>query len=152
MEVYNYNPHTLEYTGHCPADVSPLEFGVYLIPAYATTEPVPNITKDNCGYFFKNGKWILEDTTPSVYIPTDEEFTNYVRSVRNQLLTEVDKVFIRHQSQIILGITPTLSEDVYTSWLKYAQELRDFMNSFDIAKYPDKDVSKVIFPTKPIAY
>lgn len=46
MDVYNYNPITLEYTGKSIADESPLETGKYLIPAFATEIPIPD-TKEN---------------------------------------------------------------------------------------------------------
>ena len=72
-----------------------------------------------------------------------------VRLIRDGLLREIDPVFIRQQSQIALGIVTTLTSEQFNQWLTYAQVLRDFMNNFKISDYPDKDISKVIFPTKP---
>ena len=41
--VYNYDHHTRIYTGASQADESPLEPGVYLIPAHATTIDPPAV-------------------------------------------------------------------------------------------------------------
>ncbi|MGA4187809.1 phage tail protein, partial [Ralstonia nicotianae] len=39
--VYHYDPTTGEYAGSSPADHSPLEPGVVLIPAHATDQAPP---------------------------------------------------------------------------------------------------------------
>lgn len=41
MDVFHYASDTGEYLGQSSADESPLEKGVFLIPAHATTEPPP---------------------------------------------------------------------------------------------------------------
>lgn len=54
--VYNYHPVTLEYVGSSEATESPLEPGVYLIPAHAT-EIAPPAKQDGNVRVFKNDKW-----------------------------------------------------------------------------------------------
>ncbi|AHJ10722.1 putative tail fiber assembly-like protein [Rhizobium phage vB_RglS_P106B] len=54
--VYNYHPVSLEYTGSSEARESPLEPGVYLIPAHST-EIAPPAKQDGNMRVFKNNKW-----------------------------------------------------------------------------------------------
>ena len=53
--VYNYDPHTRIYTGASQADESPLEPGVYLIPAHATTIELPTVAEG------KVARWRVDD-------------------------------------------------------------------------------------------
>jgi hypothetical protein len=53
MKIYNYHPISKEYTGESIADESPLEEGVYLIPAYATD--IPPVFKEGKATVFSGG-------------------------------------------------------------------------------------------------
>ena len=56
MLVYNYHPITAEYLGPNEADESPLEPGVFLIPADATTTEPP-AQQEGFVRRFTNGAW-----------------------------------------------------------------------------------------------
>lgn len=56
MKIYNYHANTFEYLSEGEADESPLEEGVFLIPANATDIPPPTLKKDLLA-FFENGTW-----------------------------------------------------------------------------------------------
>jgi hypothetical protein len=87
MLIYNYDEFTKEYLSTSEADPSPLEEGVFLIPAHATDVelPIVNIEKTKC--FFRDGAWVqekiyttIEADTPPMYfrhgnitLVTDEE-------------------------------------------------------------------------------
>ncbi len=59
--VYSYDPATGEYIGETIAHESPLEKGVYLIPAYAT-ETAPAEPSEHEATVWIDGKWtIVED-------------------------------------------------------------------------------------------
>ena len=49
--VYNYDPATRIFTGASEADESPLEPGVYLIPAHATTIEPPAVADGKVGRY-----------------------------------------------------------------------------------------------------
>ena len=70
MIVYDYIPETGEYNGTIEAQESPLELGVYLIPAHATTIAPPEAAT---GYVavFADGAWsLIEDHRGKVYYDT----------------------------------------------------------------------------------
>jgi hypothetical protein len=56
MEIYSYCPETGEYLGPSHADESPLEPGVYLIPAYATGK-APPASRQGKARVFVDGEW-----------------------------------------------------------------------------------------------
>ena len=56
MHIYNYDPETGEYLSAGVADESPLEPGVYLVPANATIKPVPAL-KPGQAAIFDDGAW-----------------------------------------------------------------------------------------------
>jgi len=56
MRIYNYDPITHEFLSEGAADESPLEPGVYLIPANATVKPVPAL-KPGEAAIYGDDKW-----------------------------------------------------------------------------------------------
>lgn len=70
MIVYDYNPETGEYNGIGEAQESPLEPGVYLIPAHATTIAPPEAGAGHVAVF-ADGAWTLvEDHRGEIYYDT----------------------------------------------------------------------------------
>ena len=60
MKIYNYNPENGYFVGESLADESPLETGVFLIPAHATEIPAPKATKGKV-VVFNGNDWELQD-------------------------------------------------------------------------------------------
>lgn len=84
MKIYHYDSRTNEFVGQSDADESPLEPGVFLIPAFATdqTPPTPGA---NQKVVWRNGAWEIQDIpqpTPEPQ-PTAEE-------VKQQKLAALD--------------------------------------------------------------
>ena len=70
--VYNYDPHTRIYTGASQADESPLEPGVYLIPAHATTDAVPQSQEGQLARrLLDNSGWELIDDVRGTWYDAD---------------------------------------------------------------------------------
>lgn len=63
MKTYNYAPDTGIFHSEGLADESPLEPGVFLIPAHATTIKPPKAVLPKVAVF-KDGKWSVETLPP----------------------------------------------------------------------------------------
>lgn len=63
MKVYNYDPETGIYINEGIADESPLEEGVWLIPAHATEIAPPSVPEGKVAVW-KDGSWSVE-TAPA---------------------------------------------------------------------------------------
>lgn len=74
MKIYHYHPDTGVYLGIGSADESPLEPGVWLIPAYATETMPPRITKGKQAVF-SNGSWALQPIPAPEPAPAPAELT-----------------------------------------------------------------------------
>ena len=78
MEIYNYHPEYRHFTGISIADESPLEPGVFLIPACATDIEAPHYDPGTIP-LFKEDHWdVVEDRSGIWYrIPTGESYEVY---------------------------------------------------------------------------
>lgn len=97
MKIYNYHPVSRIFLGESLADESPLEPGVYLIPAHATTEPAPDAQEGFYTVFSENNTWIYEP------IPVEPEATE----VEVPVYAELDPV---EKLKIFLASNPDVAE------------------------------------------
>lgn len=67
MKIYNYHPEYKIYIGSSDADESPLEPGVFLIPAYATELEPPTCTESEIQIFDENSWVIIDDLRGTYY-------------------------------------------------------------------------------------
>lgn len=74
MKIHHYHPETLEYLGEGQADESPLEPGVFLIPAHATPLAPPAAVAGKVRVF-KDGAWVQRviPPPPAPPVKTPEE-------------------------------------------------------------------------------
>ena len=59
MDIFHYNPETGVFLGQGKADESPLEPGVWLIPAHATIAQPP-VAGEGEQTIWSNGAWAVE--------------------------------------------------------------------------------------------
>lgn len=122
--VYHYHPDIHIYLGSSEADESPLEPGVFLIPAHASfTPPASDIAESQINVWdISNGVWTIQDKVdpPNDKLPpVREEIPNAIsqlRKLRDARLQEVDWVAIKYF---------TLGLPYPTDWATYVQALRD---------------------------
>ena len=140
MEIYHYD-HQQIFIGTGTADESPLEPGVFLIPANATSVAVPTLT-DQQQAVWNGTSWDVEDIpvpevvpeeepaaeeTPAA--PTTEELWYNFRCERNSRIEETDRFALADQ---------TLTDEMRA----YRQALRDLPSN-------TTDPENPVWPTKP---
>ncbi|MGE5553289.1 MAG: tail fiber assembly protein [Betaproteobacteria bacterium] len=120
--IYHYHPETGEYLGESEARESPLEPGVFLLPAHATFEAPPEAGPGQVAVF-NAGVWHLMDAAlfdqaqPSPEQPmTTEQAWAALRAERNARLAACDWTQ--------LPDVP-LTVDQKAAWAQYRQKLRD---------------------------
>lgn len=56
MQIYHFDPVTGMFAGTSDADESPLEPGIFLLPAHATDQPPPDVEEGEFAAW-RDGKW-----------------------------------------------------------------------------------------------
>jgi hypothetical protein len=84
MNIYHYHPETKRYCGIDVADESPLEQGVFLIPACATSVEPPQCGENEM-VVFGNGEWNVVQIPEPEPIPEPEETVDRVGLIGQQL-------------------------------------------------------------------
>ena len=141
MKIYHYHPATRKYLYQDNADESPLEPGVFLLPAHATfVEPPCDVPSDSyISWSGNNWEIIKIPEIPKPLEPIPEEPNPPVdpweelRIQRNQLLASTDYLFLRDYQD--------LSPEKEIAWRTYRQALRDLpKNTIDpsIPEWPTK--------------
>jgi hypothetical protein len=73
MEIYNYHPEYKHFSEVSIADESPLEPGVFLIPAYATNIKPPEVSESKIQVFNDNEWNIVNDLRGTYYSTQTQE-------------------------------------------------------------------------------
>lgn len=99
MRVFNYHPLTGLLIGESIADKSPLEDGVFIIPAFSTDiEPPSQINGKHC--VFVEGQWVLLDVasevSPIAELP-DESIEQTISRFESALDAHLDSVARTHR-------------------------------------------------------
>ena len=123
--TYNYDPNSGAYIGQSEADPSPLESGVYLIPAFATEDAPPDFD-DNHVPVFQNGVWILKEVVV-------QQIPSGIAVAAQLALEKSDITVLRCVENHI---------EIPAAWVEYRKTLRDVMRNGEGAiparpPYPD---------------
>lgn len=137
MKIYHYSPIDGALLGSEDAFESPLEPGVYIVPAHATQSPPPAGFASGSGCFFNGQTWIVKSLQaadePLTSEPlTDSELVAAVKVRAKQLLIESDWSCM--QDVLVLL-------DNYEDFILYRAALRAIFLS------PTKDVDWPVAPT-----
>lgn len=153
--VYHYHPTSYAYLGKDIADESPLEPGIYLVPAYATLVSAPENENIPNSHFIKWNSisqiWeIVEKPIPIIsnnmetikeeIIPADP--MELLRIKRNSILAQWDWVTLRAMS----GGPPLTDE-----WIGYLNALRNLpiVSTPTLTVENTLDESSIIWPSTP---
>ena len=142
MKIYNYDKDG-KYIGEELADESPLEEGVFLIPAFATDKP-PLPEKEGYEVLFDGGEWVYNIIIPpkpneySVLVDNNwvidsvlksehdsiekQKVLSQAKGERDSLISQVEWRRTRHQDEVTLGMEPT---EPLLPILEYIQALRE---------------------------
>lgn len=91
MKIYNYDPVSKVYTGETEADESPLEPGVFLVPAHATPNPPPAVPDGHFAVW--EDAWIIKrDTSEDITAEMQKQKQN---AEARALLAKTDWYIIR---------------------------------------------------------
>lgn len=136
MLVYHYHHESGDYMGYDEADPSPLEPGVYLIPANATSTPPPSNAPEGKKWVWQNQVWELQDRVLDETTITDPVANPWdvLRALRNKLLAQSDFRFLKDYT----FATPEKEQE----WRDYRQALRDLPQN-------TVDPINAVFPSEP---
>ena len=116
MKIYHYNPDTGIYVGEGVADESPLEPGVWMIPANSVTTAPPSVG-ENQFVVFNNGAWEVNtvpepepepEPVPEPEPPTPQQLRQWA------FQQEADPIFFQVQR----------GEALMSDWLMKVEEIR----------------------------
>jgi len=119
MQIYNYDVSGV-FTCASEADESPLEPGVFLIPAYASTIAPPALTEGEKAVF-ENGSWVVNKIpdvasyNPTEPVQTEEDILVEQKSKALAALDKSDKTILRCYEN---------SMPVPAEWAAYRKALR----------------------------
>lgn len=102
MKVYHYHQDTGVFLGSSDAERSPLEPGVFLIPAYATAAGIPSVPAGSRAVF-RNGAWEIES------IPTPLPSDPLPEKTAEELAAEALAAKKLLRQQLVDAITVTVS-------------------------------------------
>lgn len=144
--VYHRHPVSDALVGTSIADESPLEPGVWLVPAHATLTAPPAAVPSEGKYFkwsAEQDAWTEADVVADEKLPdTPRNPLDLLRAQRNQILSSLDWVAIWYY---------TRGEPFPANWAAYFQALRDLPGNQTptLDAEGNLDPASVVWPEQP---
>ena len=132
MKIYNFDAESRAFISEGRADESPLEPGVYLLPANATFEEPPK-TQTGQGAFWDGVKWVVMEVPPIVELEDGKPSWDDIRFMRDCRLSASDWTQLPDVS---------LSSEKVAEWREYRKQLRSIVSSFETPE-------SVVWPSTP---
>ncbi|PFH10857.1 virus tail fiber assembly protein lambda gpK [Collimonas sp. PA-H2] len=122
MKIYHYHPDTAVYLSTSSADVSPLEPGIFLVPAYATGIAPPDVSQDEQATFAED-KWAIEPIPQPEEVkpvpPTESQLTATAIGKRDQLLADATLAMAPLQDAVELDDAMPAELALLRQWKQY---------------------------------
>ena len=124
MKIYHYHPDSAAYIGDSVADESPLEPGVFLIPAHATVVPPPAVAEGEQA-LFTGATWILQPIPqpPAAAAPsaplTEAQLAVVTIDKRDRLLADATLAMAPLQDAVELDDATPAELALLKQWKQY---------------------------------
>lgn len=154
--TYHYHPETYAYINKDLADESPLEPGIFLVPAYATLQPIPDISIPDTHFI----KWNLIEQSWNIVekpiIDNSSQNTNNLETISEEPVNPVDLLRIKRNNILAqwdwvtlraLSGGPPLTDE----WIAYLKALRDLPENSNptLTSMNTLDETSIIWPSTP---
>lgn len=142
MEIYHYHPETGEFLAIGEADESPLEPGVFLIPAHATNIQPPQAAYGTWA-FFVGGEWIIKVVAePPVEPPPTPPTLEDLRLAKYaELSADFDNALANGEVTTSLGFTMNCRRSATKNDLQNMETLLSSMQRKGLATTAVKDAT-----------
>jgi len=123
MKIYHYHPDSAAYLGDSTADESPLEPGVFLVPAHATVIPPPEVAEGKQAVF-TGARWILQpipqpEAAPPPPALTEAQLATVAIDKRDKLLANATLAMAPLQDAVELDDATPAEVVLLKQWKQY---------------------------------
>jgi len=146
MKIYHCRPDSGVYLGCSTADESPLEPGVFLVPAHATIIPPPD-AKEGRHAVFDGARWTIQpipqpEKPEPPPPPTDAQLAAAAIGKRDRLLTDATLAMAPLQDAVELDAATRTEIALLKQWKQYRVAVN---------RVPDQDgwPREIVWPEKP---
>ncbi len=113
MQIFHFDPVTKEYLGASQADESPLEPGVFLVPAYSTESEPPAVVDGQRAVF--DGEWRVEAIPKKPAVPVALTIPDVV-TMRQARLAMLQSGLLTQVNTAVANMTGAAGDTARIEW------------------------------------